>query len=301
MCVHDVGGGGILLALKELFMGQMKVVILMATYNGELFLREQLDSILRQSYQDWTLYIMDDMSEDGTRHIIEEYERMDSRIISLPNHVKRGAKGTFEALMAGAHEAAYYMFADQDDVWLERKISLTLKKMQAEENGLVDIPVIVHSDLVVVDKTLSVIAPSFWHYSRISPRLLTSVEDLSVHNLVTGCTMMFNAAARALSLPFPKTALMHDSWVALSTAVHRGKIVSIETPLVLYRQHSCNVLGAKDFRGHYLFKKISSGVGLITDNFAAYRVVHEVAGLTFWNYCYHKWLYYKRYNKLIKG
>lgn len=114
-------------------------------------------------------------------------------------------------------EADYYMFSDQDDEWLPEKILVTMKKMMEEENEAPEKPVIVHTDLLVVDSDLKEIAPSLWEMFRISPRILCNLDMLGGHCLVTGCTMMFNKAVRDLSIPMPEAAIMHDVWMALVT------------------------------------------------------------------------------------
>ena len=121
-------------------------------------------------------------------------------------------------------EADYYMFSDQDDEWLPEKILVTMKKMMEEENEAPEKPVIVHTDLLVVDSDLKEIAPSLWEMFRISPRILCNLDMLGGHCLVTGCTMMFNKAVRDLSIPMPEAAIMHDVWMALVTFKNGGRI-----------------------------------------------------------------------------
>ena len=279
---------------------QPAVAILMATYNGEAFLAEQLDSIISQTYEDWWLYIMDDMSCDGTRRILEEYVARDERVRVLPNHTKRGSMGTFGALMQAVPDADYYMFADQDDVWMADKVSVTLEKMRDTEAGMPGKPVVVHTDLTVVDSSLEVIAPSFWQYSRIAPSLLTTLEDLSVHNLATGCTMMFNRSARDVALPFSERAMMHDAWVTLSVIARGGTVEVVNRPTMLYRQHGHNVLGAKDSRTGYVRNKLRSLRKVVRANLETYRMARAFSDLSVLGFCYYKWRYFCRYNKLIR-
>ena len=140
------------------------VSILLATYNGEKFLIEQLNSIINQSYEDWTLYIHDDGSSDGTIAIINQYCDQYENIIYLPDLiVHRGAAQSFMCLLEQVN-ADYYMFCDQDDVWLPYKIEKTYIAMQEKP---VDSPVLIFSDLVVVDSDLNIINKSFWFYSKI--------------------------------------------------------------------------------------------------------------------------------------
>ena len=142
------------------------VAILMATYNGSKYLPHQIDSILKQHYTTWTLYVQDDLSTDNTPEILADYAKRDARIKVVDNQEKLGAKRNFMTLMEKV-EADYYMFSDQDDEWLPEKILVTMKKMMEEENEAPEKPVIVHTDLLVVDSDLKEIAPSLWEMFRI--------------------------------------------------------------------------------------------------------------------------------------
>ena len=124
------------------------VAILMATYNGSKYLPHQIDSILKQHYTNWTLYVQDDLSTDNTPEILAAYAKRDARIKVVDNQEKLGAKRNFMTLMEKV-EADYYMFSDQDDEWLPEKILVTMKKMMEEENEAPEKPVIVHTDLLV--------------------------------------------------------------------------------------------------------------------------------------------------------
>jgi hypothetical protein len=139
-------------------------------------------------------------------------------------------------------EAAHIMFADADDVWLPEKIALLLKAMDAAER-LADGPVLVHSDLVVVDRTLRTIDGSFWHYAHIVSRD-SSLQHVVARNPVTGAATMMNAALRCRMCPIPEGAALHDWWAACVASV-TGRIIAVDTPTVLYRQHGRNALGAR--------------------------------------------------------
>ena len=272
------------------------VAILMATYNGSKYLPHQLDSILAQSYTNWTLFVQDDLSTDNTRSIVEDYARRDSRIHLVENADKLGAKRNFMSLLEKT-EADYYMFSDQDDEWLPEKIALTMEKMLQEEKQAPGVPVIVHTDLRVVDSNLKEMAPSLWEMFRISPRLLNSLDMLGGHCLVTGCTMMFNKAVKRVSLPMPPQAIMHDVWMALATFRHGGRIGYVETPTILYRQHGNNTLGASDFRTHYILNKIRSLGHTIADGWRYYKMLRCVNYGSVFKFYHYKWIYYKAYNK----
>jgi hypothetical protein len=111
----------------------------------------------------------------------------------------------------------------------------------------------VHSDLKVVDEQLNILAESFWHYQNLNPKL-DSLNRLLVQNTVTGCTVMINRKLLTLAKEIPQQAIMHDWWLGLIAATF-GKIIIVNLPTVLYRQHSNNDTGAKQWTLGYIFKK----------------------------------------------
>lgn len=238
------------------------ITILLSTYNGERFLRQQLDSIIAQTVTDWRLFIRDDGSTDGTVAVLQEYAEAHPNRIFLDetDRNRLGACRSFEYLLAQHGDAEYIAFADQDDIWLPDKLALCLKQMKQQETLHPNQPIVVHSDLRVVDETLQEIAPSFWRYSNIRPDLTDrNLCFMAISNSVTGCAMLFNRAARAAALPFATTGYMHDAWIALQTLAHGGQVCPHCEPTVLYRQHGENSLGAVRFSlfGKTLRKRIS--------------------------------------------
>ena len=236
-----------------------EVLILLATYNGEKFIREMIDSILRQDYSSWKLVLSDDGSTDSSAKILDEYaQAYSNKIVHYCSGKKFGnAQSHFMHLLSQHHNADYIMFCDQDDVWHSDKISKTLKKMkEIEERGT---PALVHTDLRVVDGELNKISDSFCKYSRLDgDRLKTN--QLLVQNVVTGCTMMINKelAELACEKELPKEALMHDGWLALICSVF-GNLGFLNEPTIDYRQHGKNSVGAKNITSlPYLFEKINS-------------------------------------------
>ncbi len=221
------------------------VEILMAVYNGEKYIGEQIDSILSQTYKNWFLVIRDDRSTDETVDIIGHYIKQHPQKIKLisgnGNHI--GSSMSFSRLLEHS-EAACIMLCDQDDVWLPDKINLSLQKLrELEERYGNQWPLLVFTDLVVVDSGLNVIHDSFWDYQRINPAR-TAVNQLIIENVVTGCTMMINAGLRRIVRAIHPNAIMHDQWIALVCSVF-GAMDYVKTPTVLYRQHGVNQLGAR--------------------------------------------------------
>ncbi len=219
--------------------------ILLATYNGEKYLSQQIDSIIAQTCKDWQLLIRDDLSTDNTVNIIKSYTRRHPDKIRLieDNKGHLGLARNFEALLESA-QSEFIMFCDQDDIWLPNKIELTLNTMKAARQTWPNAPLLVHTDLKVVDETLKPIAESFWKLNRISPESDCQLKKIIYQNIVTGCTVMINKKAKEISMPFPPEASIHDWWIALNV-VKYGKILHMAMPTVLYRQHTANLIGAK--------------------------------------------------------
>lgn len=224
------------------------VEILMATYNGEKFLSDQLESILNQTHQNLRILIRDDGSTDTTLQIIERYKSQHpEKIILLPNTEDKasGPIQNFSKLLSFS-TAPYVLLSDQDDFWLPEKISILLAAIQEiEQQYSPALPILVHSDLLVVDERLHTINRSFWNYIGVNSNR-DSFENLLVQNIVTGCAAILNRSLVDLCGPIPKKAMMHDWWLALA-ASSMGNITKIDLPTVMYRQHGANTLGAKQF------------------------------------------------------
>ena len=218
------------------------IEILLATYNGEKFLKAQLDSILKQTYHAWRILVHDDGSTDATLDILHDFKREHpSKIQILDDGLSFGsARDNFEHLLKHA-TTDYVMLCDQDDVWLDDKITQTLSMMKKMEYQNPDKPVLVHTDLIVANENLDVIAPSLFAYQRL--RKNSSLSDLMVRNNVTGCTVMLNQKALMCALPIPREAMMHDWWLVLKVK-QLGVVGFVDRPTMYYRQHGENCLGA---------------------------------------------------------
>ncbi|MBN1392851.1 MAG: glycosyltransferase family 2 protein [Sedimentisphaerales bacterium] len=253
-------------------MHKQSVDILLAAYNGQKYLAAQIDSILAQSYQDWQLLIRDDGSSDDTVKIIKEYAgRLPDKIrLITDNENHLGASLNFGKLLEYA-DSDYVMFCDQDDVWLPNKIELTLNAMKAAEQIYPDKPILVHTDLRITDSRLNTIADSMWRYQKLYPEVGDDLNKIMAQNVVTGCTVMINKKARAVSIPIPKEAVLYDWWIALNVCKH-GKIVYLSTPSILYRQHSDNEVGAQKMNIVHFLKKLRSTRELMS---ARYRMIKK--------------------------
>ncbi len=227
-------------------MEKPKVTVLLAAYKGSRYVGAQIDSILAQDTDDWQLILSDDGEE--TVPVLEAYAKAHPDRI---RHIRSGerfgsAQKHFMYLLTHyGLETDYVMFCDQDDVWHPDKIRVTLEFMEAEETDPA-LPVLVHTDLKVVDEELEEMAPSFLRFSKMDGSRL-AFHELLVQNVVTGCTVMINhslavLAARAGDVP---QMMMHDWWMALIAAAF-GKAAFLPTATMDYRQHKSNQVGAKD-------------------------------------------------------
>ncbi|HEY0221705.1 MAG TPA: glycosyltransferase family 2 protein [Lactovum miscens] len=218
----------------------MKVNILLSTYNGEKFLSDQVKSIQAQTFTEWNLLIRDDGSTDKTLEIIEQFVKNDYRIKIIPSNGNLKSIGSFFAL-AKYEKADYYFFCDQDDVWLAKKIQTLLDLVVKLDQKT---PRLVYSELSVVDQNLHVMTEKMVVSQSGHPNLQLFQE--MTENTITGCTMMVNHALISLWVDTDEV-IMHDWWLGLlASAV--GELVFYDQPLIYYRQHANNVLGARTLK-----------------------------------------------------
>jgi glycosyltransferase involved in cell wall biosynthesis len=265
------------------------ITICLATYNGAEYLKEQIESILAQSCGGWQLMIRDDGSTDNTIGIIRAYGFAYPDKIRLidENGPHLGATLNFGRLLESA-DSDYIMFCDQDDVWLGDKIQLTLDAMRSTEERYPEMPILVHTDLTVVDDKLNTISDSLWNYQRLFPDIGDDPKKIMAQNVVTGCTMMINKRAKEISIPVVAEAIMYDWWVAIKVA-SVGKIVHIPTPSILYRQHFNNEIGAKRARSVNIvnfLKKLCHLPERLSDQYS--MIARADPGAGFWSMVFNK-------------
>ncbi len=224
-----------------------KITILLAVYNGEKYLQEQLDSIVNQTYTNWKLYIRDDGSIDSSIEIINNFaSRYPSKIQLINDNLNNlGSCNNFFQLLKYSETSEFYMFADQDDVWNYNKIEISLNAiLKIEISEKFKKPILLHTDLEVVDTNLNQISPSFWKYQQMDVKNANNYNKILVQNIVTGCTIIFNHKLKEKMRFLPDNVFVHDWWIALVASVF-GRIDSIEDKTLKYRQHLSNVEGAK--------------------------------------------------------
>lgn len=238
------------------------ITIIMAVYNGQEYIREQLESLKDQTYTEWRLVIRDDRSSDKTAEIVKKFsDEVEQEVIFKVNEKPSGsAKNNFALLINDAKESDYVMFCDQDDIWKKDKIEITFNKMkQAEERYGGDFPLLVHGDVEVIDENGNINADSMFEMSHINAD--SKLPQILIQNHVTGCTMMCNKKLIAGISEYASSEyiIMHDYLAALYASVF-GKIEVIKKPLLSYRQHSGNSVGAKNNNNPvYLLKRLANG------------------------------------------
>lgn len=219
------------------------VQILLSTWNGERWLPELLDSLIKQTFQDWQLLVRDDGSTDKTLHILVEWgiQHPDKLAGLVTDEIQIGSKLSFSRLVE-ASSAPYLFFCDQDDVWFPEKVELqylALRRLEGEFGR--EAPLLVHADLAVVDENKKLLSASFWEQRGFDYE--QAKQAFLMTNVVTGCATAFNRSAARMAFPLPQAAIQHDRWLALVCAWF-GRLRALPHPLLLYRQHENNQIGA---------------------------------------------------------
>lgn len=270
----------------------MHIAVLLATYNSSKYLSAQIDSILNQTIKNVNIYIFDDGSSDNTIQIIDTYLNNFTNIVFFNNSIKFSSPIKSFIWLLDNVSSDYYLFSDHDDIWIENKIEISLNKINEVEKSNPKSPILVHTDLIVVDKYLNIINNSFWSLSKIKPNVLNCFNYLSVHNGVVGCTMIFNDLAKKSILPINDNSLMHDSWITLCVLNNNGIIDYLESPTVYYRQHHDNVIGyvkPNTFLSLLSYEKFSS---IICNNYYRFKMVNQIKKFSLFKYFRYKLFYF---------
>lgn len=212
-----------------------KVQILMSTYNGEKYLKEQIESILNQENVEISLLIRDDGSTDETLNILEHLAKENKNIHYYASQ-NIGVARSFMELVNKSNEADYYAFADQDDVWKPKKLISAIEKLESN----IETPSLYISTLEVVDEELNTI-----EIKKVSGN--HCFEGEMAKNFATGCTMVFNKKlCDIIKMYNPEYLIMHDSWITRVCYAIGGNVIIDENTYIKYRQHGNNVVGYND-------------------------------------------------------
>lgn len=232
------------------------IEILVATYNGEKYISQQLDSLLNQTIEDYRILVRDDGSKDGTVDILKEYERKyPDKVVLIQDDLKGGSSAAnFMALTSHA-TADYVCYCDQDDFWMPEKLEKSLIEMQILETRTgTGKPCLVFGDYEAVDENLN--SMNYDSSKNQVAKLHLEFNRLLVQNYVTGCLMMLNKPLYSLLGEYSDDIEMHDWWAAL-LASSLGGISHFDATIMKYRQHGGNVVGVTDVKSmEYRMAKI---------------------------------------------
>ena len=229
-----------------------RVDILVATCNGEKYVKEQIDSILNQTYENIRVIVSDDRSDDSTPKILKEIAKSDKRVILNLQKERLGVINNFEFLLKQV-KSNFYMFSDQDDFWLPNKVEKMMERQKQEDADLV------FGDLEVVNEKLETMYPSYGDYMLLYRKIkkcINSYEYNYLYNCVTGCTILGKTSMLDKILPLPNTSkyVLHDHWIGIITGIY-GKVAYVEETYIKYRQHGNNQVGTDKIS--HKFKKFS--------------------------------------------
>lgn len=216
----------------------IRVIVLLSSYNGEKYIKQQIDSILNQTGVEVIIMVRDDGSKDNTISILEDYQRNVSSF-ELIKGDNCGSTASFSRLLAYAYSKfgndVLYAFSDQDDVWQKEKLLVASKRLDIKST----IPMLYCSNLTCVDEFLNVLKPM---RNRINgfPKSSTLICPIA-----TGCTMVFTPSAAELYVSsYTEKVRMHDIWLSQICAF-LGSVYYDNDAYILYRQHGGNQIGNK--------------------------------------------------------
>lgn len=211
-----------------------KVLVLLSTYNGERYLEEQLESLLKQKDVTVSILVRDDGSSDKTIEILEKY-KTNGYLQWYSGKNLKPAK-SFMNLVYSAPHSEYYAFCDQDDVWLEDKLAIAVKQMKKNNS---EVPMLYYGRPRIVDAELNL------HESpKTSSNRMLAYTSALINSNATGCTMVFNDSLRKkICEQHPEYVAMHDAWFHKVCLICKGNLIFDEDVHILYRQHGNNVIG----------------------------------------------------------
>ena len=210
----------------------MRISVAMAAYNGELYIKEQLDSILAQLGEEDEVIVSDDNPGSEMSKLVWGTAKTDSRIRYIEGPQKGVVKNFENALKACSGDIIF--LSDQDDVWLPDKVDSVLAEFKKGAD-------LVLHDAAVTDGNLNITEPSFFAIRKSN----VDYKSNLIKNTFVGCCMAFTKEVMNESLPFPEGLPMHDWWIALLAIKKRRKVVLLDKPFILWRRHGDNVTGGK--------------------------------------------------------
>lgn len=245
-----------------------EISILFCSYNGELYLREQLDSIIGQTHENWKLYISDDGSSDNTLKIIDDYKaKLPEGKLVVINGPRAGFAANFLSLIKNKTiSSPWYAFSDQDDIWLDTKLEQALAAVQRVEQQ-VDKPILYGGRTTLIDENKNVIGHSALFKGEFK------LENALLQSYSGGNTMLFNDVLKKTLelLPDDIPIVSHDWYLYLICSAFDGEILYDEKPQILYRQHANNLVGSN----LSLLSKFNRLITLYNGEFAKWNAINK--------------------------
>ena len=239
------------------------VDILLSTYNGEEYFKEFVESLEAQTFKSWNLITRDDGSIDQSVKYLSDFKEIGANHVHISKGEENLGLNSSLNIIINSSRAPYIMFADQDDVWHQKKIELSLEKIKVIERNLGEhVPIVVFSDKVVTNENLDIISPSFFSYMKLKPEWSQQLKNLLVQNVASGCTMIMNRALFERAFPVPADAIMYDWWIMLVASAF-GEIAYLNEATLQYRQHPNNSIGARPIGFSLGFKLILNKSGFV--------------------------------------
>ncbi|MCG2679935.1 MAG: glycosyltransferase [Kiritimatiellae bacterium] len=271
-----------------MIINKTQIAILLGVYNAEPYIKEQIESILSQSLNNWTLYIRDDASTDNTLQIINEFAFKNKNIVVLADKDGNlGCNGNYFRLLEMV-ESQYYMFCNADDYWYPFKIELSFKRMKYEEESDKSRPIIIHTDLTITDRNLNVLVESFWTSVNINPEKYKTYNRLGACSIVAGATMLFNTPVKKLTFPVSDSAPFFDYWIALKVVKEDGVIASIHKSTIAYRQIGTNLAGVTIGNENKIYYKIKNIKNVLKFNIEKAKMLKSIGWGDYLKYIYYK-------------
>lgn len=242
-----------------------KVDILIAAYNSEKYIEEQINSILKQTYKNIHIIAADDLSTDNTFNILTRYKNQYNNIDTYKNNENLGVKKNFLNLIQNS-KSDYIMLSDHDDVWFEDKVELSMNKIIELEKIYGETkPILVFSDKIITDRKLNIIHNSHSKMENFNTNDF-SINKILTQNVISGCTVIINKALINMVKNTDKFMIMHDYWLALIASAF-GVIEYINKPLMYYRQHESNEIGGKNYSIKYMINNALKGKEKLRNTF----------------------------------
>lgn len=227
-----------------------KILVLLTTYNGEKYIKEQIESIINQKDVSVDIFVSDDSSTDSSYSILKEYEKQ-GKIKLIRSKCGSAQKNFYNLINLASEEYDYYALSDQDDYWLEDKLTIAVNSLSKYKSTY---PLLYSGTSIPVDENLNVIKKREYKH-----HLVNTVEEAFIASNSQGCTMVFNKCfLKLIKSKETKTSIMHDAWLHKTCIIVGGKIIFDNIPHMYYRQHNNNVYSTlkKETKTERILKKI---------------------------------------------